>query len=176
MRLAMYEEPGAAVAILKTEPPEASVLLIRRAINENDPWSGHWSFPGGRRDAGDKDLLDTALRELAEECGILLGRADLYEVLPPLTAGRRFGREIGVAPFVFQVSSRLSIRLQECEASESLWLPLAEIADPGRHRWQPVPGLPDNMLFPSINLNGTPLWGFTYRVLCRWTGVPVPEE
>ncbi len=172
----MSDKPQAAVAILRTEMPESSVLLIKRAINANDPWSGHWSFPGGRRDPGDTDLLDTALRELAEECGIFLVRDNLSEALPFMIAGRRFGREVGVAPFVFRVANQLSVRLQECEAAEGLWLPLAVLADMDRHRWQAVPGLPETIRFPAIEVNGTPLWGFTYRVLCNWTGVGAPEE
>ena len=35
----------------------------------------------------------------------------------------------------------------------------------------PVPRLPEEMAFPAIELNGTPLWGFTYRVITEWLGL-----
>src|SRR5215472_6528479 len=46
--------PEAAVAIVHARGAPSgsdaeSVLLIRRTERPNDPWSGHWSFPGGRR-------------------------------------------------------------------------------------------------------------------------------
>ncbi|HVP46454.1 MAG TPA: NUDIX domain-containing protein [Bryobacteraceae bacterium] len=90
-------DPEAAVAILHAQEPAESVLLIRRAERENDPWSGHWSFPGGRREPEDPDLLCTALRELNEESGIHLGREHLQASLRPMLAGRRTGRFLLVA-------------------------------------------------------------------------------
>jgi len=59
----------AAVAMIITECASPSVLLLRRAKNKNDPWSGQWAFPGGKREEGDVDLLDTSIRETQEECG-----------------------------------------------------------------------------------------------------------
>src|ERR1041384_2407488 len=100
-------EPEAAVCILYTGGPDASILLIRRAEREGDSWSGQWSLPGGRRDHSDFDLLPTGLRELEEECGIRLRRSDLETALPHRFARRRVGRYLLVAPFVFHVESEL---------------------------------------------------------------------
>jgi 8-oxo-dGTP pyrophosphatase MutT (NUDIX family) len=52
-------ESEAAVAIVRTRGPEDTILFIRRAERVGDPWSGPWSFPGGRRDPGDETLLET---------------------------------------------------------------------------------------------------------------------
>jgi 8-oxo-dGTP pyrophosphatase MutT (NUDIX family) len=161
-------EAEAAVAIVHTRDAEESVLLIRRAERETDSWSGHWSFPGGRRDPEDADLLDTALRELAEECGIRLAREDMDAALPQKTARRKVGEFIPVAPFVFRACGRLPTVLDSREAVEALWLPLGLLRDPGRHRLRPVPGLPKETLFPAIELNAAPLWGFTYRLITDW--------
>ena len=56
-------EPEAAVAIVHAREPEESGLLMRRSVRQDDPWSGHWSCPGGRRETHDLNLLQTALRE-----------------------------------------------------------------------------------------------------------------
>ncbi len=167
--------PVAAVAILRARLPEDSILLIRRATNPRDPWSGHWSFPGGRRDDGDHDLLDTALRELAEECGIRLKRADVAETLAVSHAGRRAGKLVPVQPFTFLIPETLPVTLDSTEAEEAYWLPTRILLDLSRHAKTAVPGVPDHMRFPAIQLHGAPLWGFTYRVLCSWLQLPIDE-
>lgn len=51
------------------EPPDLDLLLTRRRDDlESHP--GQVSFPGGRVEAGDGDLVETALRETEEEVGI----------------------------------------------------------------------------------------------------------
>jgi 8-oxo-dGTP diphosphatase len=168
--------PEASVALLHAREPEESILLIRRATNPNDPWSGHWSFPGGHRDEADADLLDTALRELQEECGVILSRDDLHRALPSMTAGGRVGRTIVVSPFVFDIPSILPVTLAESEAVEALWTPVRILSDLSLHKHLAVPGLPADMRFPAVELNGVPLWGFTYRVVCQWIGVEIPLD
>ena len=168
-------EPEAAVAIVHArsleDGPAESVLLIRRTEREGDPWSGHWSFPGGRREPRDHDLVETALRELAEECGIILGRERLDASLPPAMAGRRVGRVMIVAPFLFRAPAELPTTLDPDEAAEAVWVPLSFLRDPTRHCLTPVPRLPPGRIFPAIELNGVPLWGFTYRVITEWLGL-----
>ncbi|MGA2741393.1 MAG: CoA pyrophosphatase [Bryobacteraceae bacterium] len=161
-------EPDAAVAIVHARAAANSVLLIRRAEREADAWSGHWSFPGGHREPEDRDLLHTALRELQEECGIGLARERLEAALPPATARRRVGPFLLVAPFVFSVDAEQPVTLDPREAVEAVWVPLSVLRDPGRHALRPVPGLPREVRFPAIDLNGVPLWGFTYRLITDW--------
>ncbi len=161
-------ETDAAVAIVHARGPADSVLLIRRAERDADPWSGHWSFPGGRREPVDPDLLDTARRELEEECGILLARDQLEVALPLSSARRRVGRFLLVAPFVFRVDAEHLPRLNPREAVEAVWVPLTMLRDPHRHTISTVPGVPPEIRFPAIDLNGVPLWGFTYRLITDW--------
>jgi 8-oxo-dGTP pyrophosphatase MutT (NUDIX family) len=161
-------EPDAAVAIVHARGAADSVLLMRRAEREADAWSGHWSFPGGRREPEDRDLLHTALRELEEECGIRLARERLEAALPTAVARRRVGRFLLVAPFVFSVDDEQPPALDQREAVEAVWAPLSMLRDPARHALRPVPGLPPQVRFPAIDLHGVPLWGFTYRLITDW--------
>ena len=164
-------EPDAAIAIVHARGAADSVLLIRRAERETDAWSGHWSFPGGRREPEDCDLLHTALRELTEECGIRLAREGLEATLPPAVARRRVGPFLLVAPFLFNVDDEQPAVLDPQEAVEALWTPLSVLRDPARHALRPVPGLPPEVRFPAIDLKGVPLWGFTYRLITDWLGL-----
>lgn len=166
----------AAVAVVHATGPVESVLLMRRAQRESDPWSGHWSFPGGRREPGDADLVDTALRELSEECGFDLSRRQLERAFPIRHAGQHLGRFIMVAPFLFRVDEAFEVTPDGVEAEEAIWFPLSTFRDLASHRADAVPGLPGGRRMPGIPLNGVPLWGFTYRVLCEWLEVPEPES
>jgi 8-oxo-dGTP pyrophosphatase MutT (NUDIX family) len=168
-------EPEAAVAIVHAGLPKESILLIRRSERKKDSWSGQWSFPGGRRDPDDPDLLHTALRELEEECGIHLGRERCEEVLAPVLARRSSGRFVLVAPFAFEVEGELPTVVDKREAVEAVWLPQSVWRDPARHALTAVPGRPVDSLFPAIDLNGLPLWGFTYRLATEWLGL-LPKQ
>ena len=163
-------DPEAAVTIVRARAPEESVLLMRRATREGDPWSGHWSLPGGRRDPGDVDLLHTALRELEEECGIRLAREQLEATLEQTFVGRLVGTHLVVAPFVFTVDEELPIVVDRREAVEAIWVPVRVLRDPTRHAVHSVPGMPVDKQFPGIELNGVPLWGFTYHLVMTWLG------
>ena len=164
-------DPEAAVAIVRAGAPEEAVLLIRRSERDDDPWSGHWSFPGGRRDPADVDLLDTALRELEEECGIRLPRAACVGELAASLARRRAGPFLLVAPYLFEVEQALPTTLDPREAAGACWVPLAWLRDPARHLLRPVPGRPREILFPAVDVGGHPLWGFTYRLITEWLGI-----
>lgn len=161
-------EPQAAVAILQTREPRHSFLLIRRSERPEDSWSGHWSLPGGRRDATDSDLLHTALRELEEECGIRLHREHMQSALSPVVARRRTGPFLLVAPFVFNVEDELPTVVDPEEAVEAIWVPIRVLRNPAMHSLRSVPGVPKNWLFPAVEIKGHPLWGFTYRLMTDW--------
>jgi 8-oxo-dGTP pyrophosphatase MutT (NUDIX family) len=169
-------EPEAAVAVVHAREPADSILLMRRAVRDGDPWSGHWSFPGGRCDPRDEDPLHTALRELAEECGIHLTAKHLETSLEPTPAGRAGGHAILVAPFVFRVDGELPTILDAAEVDEVLWMPLRLLRDPGRHCLRPVPGRPPETRYPSIDLDGAPLWGFTFRLITSWLGLVAQDS
>jgi 8-oxo-dGTP diphosphatase len=60
-----YLDPKVAVGtIIRTD--DERIVLVRRAI---DPGYGLWVFPGGYIDRGEQ-VLDAALREAREECGL----------------------------------------------------------------------------------------------------------
>jgi 8-oxo-dGTP pyrophosphatase MutT (NUDIX family) len=160
------ERAHAAVAIV-TSP--TSLLLLRRRESPSDHWSGHWCFPGGRRHSSDADLLDTALRELAEECALTLPRESLVQELPVGRAGSP-ERYVLVKPFVLGVPEEAPVVPQEAEMAEARWVRLADLRDPSRHALRVVPGQGDRLV-PSFDLPPLPLWGFTYRVACDWLGV-----
>ncbi len=164
--------PRAAVAaILRETSPEegAELFFIRRAEHPQDPWSGHIAFPGGRREARDTRLVDTAIRETLEEVGIDLARADLLARLPDLPAvGRTKKTNLVVTPFVFAVSGDPVVS-PNYEVAGTLWVPFRSLAaGEGRgtyaYTWDGK-----TWELPCFRFHGAGrenvLWGMTYRML-----------
>jgi 8-oxo-dGTP pyrophosphatase MutT (NUDIX family) len=142
------------------------VLLIERAVNAADRWSGHVSFPGGHWEERDPDLLATSIRETREEVGVDLGRAGrLLGLLPPLKAvARQRILPMTITPFVFHLAEAHPVVLG-AEAAGWFWLPLAAAASgvlDGRHEYRlgPVP-----LQFPCWRHDGHVVWGLTLQML-----------
>jgi 8-oxo-dGTP pyrophosphatase MutT (NUDIX family) len=170
-------EPEAAVAIVRNCKQPESVLLMRRSVRQSDSWSGHWSFPGGRREASDPDPLHTALRELEEECGVRLRREDMEAQLPTREARRRTGPWVQVTPFLFRAPCELPAAPDGREAVEARWVPLDMLRDPASHLLRPIPGTPPEWRFPAVPLGVVPLWGFTYQLIADWLEIrPKPDD
>ncbi len=162
----------AAVALVLTDHPGASstppphFLLIRRAQSKRDPWSGHMALPGGRKHPGDGSLLTTAIRETREETGVDLSQSGrLLGCLPPVAPAGSGLPSLTILPFVFQLTGDVDPRPQPDEVAEILWTPLT-ILDRDEHRGVHHHSMGSvKMAFPSILVEGHPVWGLTHRIL-----------
>ncbi len=152
--------PTAAVAVIEYQ---GAILLIRRSERIDDPWSGHWALPGGRRDPEDLDLLTTARRELAEEVGLVLP-ATGWRPLALQIAGQHRGQGVAVAPFYLRIRDCPPLIPDAAEVAAIHWLALTEFTDLARHRVGLLPGGGPEP-WPHFLIDGMPVWGFTYRVL-----------
>lgn len=158
------EEKQAAVAIVLAGSDER-VLLIRRADNPQDPWSGHMALPGGHRDATDADLLSTALREAREETGVAL-RADQHaHTLAPVAASSDRGPPYPwVTPFVFRLPEQPPTQ-PNFEVAEILWTPLSDLASGRRDSRVAIARKGGKFRLPAWDLDGRVVWGLTHRIL-----------
>ena len=68
------ERAGAAVVLIRSGGDEPRVVLVRNASREG------WDVPGGKGEPGDVTARDTAVREVAEEIGVMLDREALEPV------------------------------------------------------------------------------------------------
>lgn len=153
---------SAAVSIITIENNE--VLILKRAINPLDPWSGHLSLPGGKIESDDDSPLDAAIRETLEECNIELKKSEAVE-LQTEAAGQTKGTYIKVAPFHFTLNKRPDIDLQLEEHSEFYWVSMDYLRNLENHEFGNLSKDHPEKEFPFVMVHGTPLWGFTYKVL-----------
>ena len=153
---------SAAVSIITIENSE--VLILKRAINELDPWSGHLSLPGGKIEPEDVSPLDAAVRETYEECGINLNKADAVE-LEAEAAGVQNNNFVKVKPYHFQLTGKPEINLQLEEHSHYFWVPTSYLSNKKNHKTAALSRTYPDRNFPYVMVEETPLWGFTYKVL-----------
>lgn len=159
------EPPGRAAAatalVLADVPGGPQVLFIERAEREGDRWSGQMALPGGRRDPEDDDLAATAVRETAEETGLVLpgdpvGRLD--DLVPPMGEGL-------VATFVHTVQGVPATVPEPGEVQTCVWIPLAHLLDRNnavRYRYGAVGP------FAGIRYDRFTVWGLTLRTLTNF--------
>lgn len=157
-------QPQAAVAVIRTAGDDPHYLVLRRALNPVDPWSGHFALPGGRREEGDRDLLETCIRETLEETGLLLGARQMLAALPWARAGGTEHATL-VAPFLFEIAAATELTLDFQEIAESHWLPRSYLNDPLNHDVAVMSARHPLVRFPCIKVGSGAIWGFTYGVL-----------
>lgn len=117
---AVPEDADAAVLIaLTAERAPQIILTVRAAHMRSHP--GEVAFPGGRRDAADRSLAETALRESHEEIGLDPGCVEI------LAAGRQRTSRYGVrvCPFVGVVPAGVRLSPNAAELEEVFRVPLA---------------------------------------------------
>ncbi|MCG8324849.1 MAG: CoA pyrophosphatase [Thiotrichales bacterium] len=159
-----HAQASAAVALVITRDIP-SVLLVRRADNPQDPWSGHWALPGGRIESGDEDLVATCQREVLEECGYALNPACYKRALPLSLAGRKHSNPVIVAPFLWEIPNAVELVPDNKEVICAQWQAIDYLRDPDNHASGKIAPKYADAEFPYIMVGNTPLWGFTYQVL-----------
>ena len=150
------------------------ILVIRRAENEYDPWSGHMALPGGGREPGDKSAYDTARRETLEEIGVdldegrSLGRLD--DVGPRTMPG-----QLVISTVVVAINAEPG-PLDPREVVEAFWVPVDRLVD----ETVEIPDFPGS--WPAFTYNDHyVIWGLTHRILMQlWSlaphGAPSSQE
>ena len=125
-RAGASEQVPAAVLVplfLAGVEQEPHVVLTRRRADLRRH-AGEISFPGGRRDPGDKDLLGTALREAEEEIGLARSQVSLLGELPRTST---FATNYVIHPFVGTIPAGVAWRPSAREVDAVLELPLRAV-------------------------------------------------
>lgn len=114
--------PAAVLAamFLAGEPQEPHVVLTRRR-SDLRRHAGEISFPGGRSDAADADLAETALREAEEEIGLPRAEVTMLGTLPSVST---FATNYIIHPFVASIPAGIAWSLSPKEVDAVLELPV----------------------------------------------------
>jgi 8-oxo-dGTP pyrophosphatase MutT (NUDIX family) len=122
--------PGEQIAAAVLAPlfiggaAEEPHLVLTRRRSDLRRHAGEIAFPGGRRDAEDDELSDTALREAEEEIGLPRGEVQLLGSLPPVST---FATGYVIHPFVGTIPAGVAWRPSAREVEAVLELPVAAL-------------------------------------------------
>jgi 8-oxo-dGTP pyrophosphatase MutT (NUDIX family) len=140
---------------------------------------GEISFPGGRYDEGERDLVATALREAHEEIGL---PPDAVEIVGALEPTPTIATGYAVYPFVGLIEPGRHWTPSASEVAEVLELPLRALLDGYERRRLVRRGLP--ILTDTYVVDEQLIWGATARILSDlfdrisgrdWSGLSRPD-
>ena len=150
------------IPVYRSQDGELHIVMILR--NPGGVHGGQIAFPGGKRDPEDETMLDTALREVREELGLMVERNDVLAELPmeqTRTTGYR------VFPFLARIAVPDRWQIAEREIAAIVDVKLTDLTRRDAH---------DKMIgrFPTwekaqqvsfYRIGEHRLWGLSYRIL-----------
>jgi 8-oxo-dGTP pyrophosphatase MutT (NUDIX family) len=144
---------GTAAAVLVPlfdREGEAHVWLARRPTSMRSH-AGQVAFPGGKNDAADQSLLDTALREAHEELGIAPASVDVLGALDDAATITGFT----ISPWVGWLAPDVEVRPNPSEVARAFAVPL-------RTFFEAPSGIPP---WRGWTVDGELVWGATAAIV-----------
>jgi len=135
---------------------EAHVWLVRRPTTMRSH-AGQVAFPGGKSDAADESLLDTALREADEELAIPRAGVDILGALDDTLTITGFV----ISPFVGWIPRDVEPRPNPSEVARAFAAPLGAFFAP------PSGVLP----WRGWTIDGELVWGATAAIVRGFVGI-----
>ena len=144
------------------------LVLIKRSVYDG-VHSGQISFPGGKPEQEDTDLVQTALREAMEETGIDRNKV---EVIGKLSTIYIPPSNYVVQPVLGWLSTEPEFVPEVAEVSEILRVPLSEFSNPGNvQEKEIIQRNSQKVMVPCYYIQGHIIWGATAMILSEMIDV-----
>nr|WP_255729633.1 MULTISPECIES: CoA pyrophosphatase [unclassified Epibacterium] len=152
--------PAGVLVGIETYGAEPQVLLTKRSSAlKHHP--GQIAFPGGKVDAGDRDVTDAALREAWEEVALpralprVLGHLPCHETVTGFQ----------VTPVIALIEQPFDARAEAGEVAEIFRAPLAHVLDVERYQVQSRRWRGTRRHYFTAPFGPYYIWGATARML-----------
>ncbi len=158
--------PSAVLLPLYYKQGQCYILFTKRTEKVKEH-KGELSFPGGTYEEGDGTLVNTALRECAEEIGLM---ADDVKVLGELDDVITTSNYI-ISPFVSFIPWPYQFKVNGTEAKEIIEVPISALLDKDcmRQGIETIGGEAITSYF--YRYQGRVIWGATARILHQFLDI-----
>jgi len=160
-------KPSAVLIPLYLKNGKYHILFIQRTGNVS-VHKYQISFPGGRYEAKDGTLQETALREAEEEIG--LKRKDV-RILGELDDIATSGSHYVISPFVAEIPYPYDFKIDHFETQEIIEVPLDDLMQAGCREEGTT--TVDEAVIPTYfyHYGKTVIWGATARILKQFLDI-----
>lgn len=159
-RLTASLAPAGVLIPIMERASGLSILLTQRAADLKHH-AGQVAFPGGRMEAGDRNLRDTALRETEEEVGIAPQQVTVIgylDAMPTITG-------FAVTPVVGLVHEAAELKLDHSEVETAFEVPLGFLLDDSNDRYSERELFGLRLPMVEMHYEGRRIWGATAHIL-----------
>ncbi|XP_059578382.1 mitochondrial coenzyme A diphosphatase NUDT8 isoform X2 [Alligator mississippiensis] len=154
---------------------QPALLYTLRSRSLRGRHKGDVSFPGGKRDSSDQDMVATALRETLEELGLRLGSESIWGIMRPLPD--RWG--LVVIPVLADLGplESLSLNPNPQEVEEVFTLPLSHLLEVQNQGYTHFRNKGHYSYTLPVFLNGChKVWGLTAIITDLTLELLVPDD
>lgn len=163
--------PAAVLIPLFFKNGEAHLLFTKRTeIVEHH--KGQISFPGGKRERGDRNLRTTALRETEEEVGIKPKDITILGQIDRMVTNTLYR----VSPFVGSFSYPYPYTINEDEIVHLIEVPLLHLLDPAIFELKPFTAFGREWMVHYYNYKSEIIWGVTGFLLSNFISILFDEQ
>ena len=143
-------------------------ILFTKRTGTVKEHKGQICFPGGAYQEEDGTLVNTALRECAEEIGLM---ADEIEVVGELDDTVTVTSDYIVSPFVGFIPWPHALKVNEQEAEEIIEVPISALLDKGCLRQETKIIDSEAVTSYFYHYQGRVIWGATARILNQFLDI-----
>ena len=153
----------AAVLLAITDEEHPKIILTKRAAHMRRH-AGEVAFPGGKRDAADSSLMETALRESEEEIGLPRQCVEVIGELAPMLT--RY--DVQVSTFVGVIPASQPLKVNQQELSSMFGVPVDFLRQPDNLFVDDVVYRGNARKVPRFEYQGYSVWGITAYILLEF--------
>jgi 8-oxo-dGTP pyrophosphatase MutT (NUDIX family) len=159
-----FLQRGGILILLYPVNNELYTVFIKRT-KDNSPHSGQISFPGGRFEASDKSLQETALRETQEEIGVMASEVEIIGRLSPLHIDVS---NIEVEPFVGVYGKKPAFKPDPREVEFIIEVKISDLLDVNIIQNKIIETDDYRIKAPVYNICNNYIWGATAMILSEF--------
>ena len=159
--------PAAVLLPIYYKQRQYYILFTKRTETVKEH-KGQICFPGGAYQEGDGTLVNTALRECAEEIGLM---ADEVEVLGELDDIATTASGYIISPFVGLIPWPHTLKVDPREAEEIIEVPISALLDKDCLHQETATVDGQVVTTYSYHYQGNIIWGATARILNQFLDI-----